>query len=77
GVNEPRYASFKGIMSAKKKPVEQLSLSDLGLGTDDVTHKQSVADLVPAEERKAGEVVQDDGTGAKRVGEFLAEAKII
>jgi electron transfer flavoprotein beta subunit len=77
GVNEPRYASFKGIMSAKKKPVEQLSLSDLGLGTDDVTRKQTVADLVPAEERKAGEVVQDDGTGAKRVGEFLAEAKII
>jgi electron transfer flavoprotein beta subunit len=77
GVNEPRYASFKGIMSAKKKPVEQLSLSDLGLGNDDVAHLQSVVDLVPAEERKAGEVVQDDGTGGQRVSEFLAEAKVI
>jgi electron transfer flavoprotein beta subunit len=77
GVNEPRYASFKGIMSAKKKPVEQLSLSDLGLSNDDVARMQSVVDLVPAEERKAGEVVQDDGTAGQRISEFLAEAKVI
>jgi electron transfer flavoprotein beta subunit len=77
GVNEPRYASFKGIMSAKKKPVETLSLSDLGLGPEDVARKQSVVELVPAEERKAGEVIQDDGSGGRRIGEFLAEAKVI
>jgi electron transfer flavoprotein beta subunit len=77
GVNEPRYASFKGIMSAKKKPVEQLSLSDLSLRGDDVQIKQRVAELIPAEERKAGEIVQDDGTAARRIGELLAEAKII
>ena len=34
--NEPRYPSFKGIMAAKKKPVESLTLADLGLGADDV-----------------------------------------
>jgi electron transfer flavoprotein beta subunit len=77
GVNEPRYASFKGIMAAKKKPVEQLSLSDLGLSGDDATRKQSVVELTPAEERKAGEVVQDDGTAGKQIAEFLVEAKII
>jgi electron transfer flavoprotein beta subunit len=77
GVNEPRYASFKGIMSAKKKPVEQLSLADLGLGAEEVSRKQRITELVPAEERKAGEVLQDDGTGGKRIGEFLAEAKVI
>jgi electron transfer flavoprotein beta subunit len=77
GVNEPRYASFKGIMSAKKKPVEQLSLSDLGLSGDDVARKQSVVELVPAEERKAGEVVRDDGDGGRRITEFLADAKVI
>ena len=77
GVNEPRYASFKGIMAAKKKPVEQLSLGDLGLSGEDVAAKQSIADLTPAEERKAGEVIEDDGSGAARIADFLKEAKVI
>ena len=74
GVNEPRYASFKGIMAAKKKPVDQLSLSDLGI---DASVKQKVAQLVPAEERKAGEVIQDDGNAATRIAEFLKNEKVI
>jgi electron transfer flavoprotein beta subunit len=77
GVNEPRYASFKGIMAAKKKPVEQFSLADLGLSGDDVAIKQKVAQVVPAEERKAGEVIQDDGSAAARIADFLKEAKVI
>ncbi|MDQ3940344.1 MAG: electron transfer flavoprotein subunit beta/FixA family protein [Actinomycetota bacterium] len=77
GVNEPRYASFKGIMAAKKKPVETVSIGDLGLSGDDVTIKQEVAEITPAEERKAGEVIQDDGTGAARIADFLKEAKVI
>jgi electron transfer flavoprotein beta subunit len=77
GVNEPRYASFKGIMAAKKKPVEELSLSDLGLSGDDVAVKQSIAQMVPAEERKAGEVIEDDGTGAAKIADFLKESKVI
>ncbi|HVF52910.1 MAG TPA: electron transfer flavoprotein subunit beta/FixA family protein [Actinomycetota bacterium] len=77
GVNEPRYASFKGIMAAKKKPVEQLSLGDLGLSGDDVAIKQTVEEIAPAEERKAGEVIQDDGTAAARIADFLQEAKVI
>ncbi len=77
GVNEPRYASFKGIMAAKKKPVEQLSLSDLGLSPEDARAKQNVVDVTPAEERKAGEIFEDDGTAAARIADFLAEAKVI
>jgi electron transfer flavoprotein beta subunit len=77
GVNEPRYASFKGIMAAKKKPVEELSLGDLGLSGDDVATKQTVKELIPAAERKAGEVFEDDGTGAQKIADFLAEAKVI
>ena len=77
GVNEPRYASFKGIMAAKKKPVETLSLSDLGLAGDEVAIKQEISDITPAEERKAGEVIQDEGTGAARIADFLKEAKVI
>ena len=74
GVNEPRYASFKGIMAAKKKPVDTMSASDLGV---EVEVKQTVAELVPAEERKAGEVIQDEGEGAARIADFLKEAKVI
>jgi electron transfer flavoprotein beta subunit len=77
GVNEPRYASFKGIMAAKKKPVEELSLGDLGLSAEDVGVKQKVTNQAPAEERKAGEVITDDGTAAKRIADFLQEAKVL
>ncbi|MEA2453654.1 MAG: electron transfer flavoprotein beta subunit [Actinomycetota bacterium] len=77
GVNEPRYASFKGIMAAKKKPLEQLSLGDLGLSGDEVAIKQKIAQITPAEERKAGEVFEDDGTGAAKIADFLKEAKVI
>jgi electron transfer flavoprotein beta subunit len=77
GVNEPRYASFKGIMAAKKKPVEQLTLSDLGLSAGDAKVNQAIVEVSAAEERKAGEVVEDDGTGAARIADFLVEAKVI
>ena len=77
GVNSPRYASFKGIMAAKKKPVETLSVADLGLAAQDVSPLQRVSNVSSAEERKAGEVVEDDGTAAQRVAQFLKEAKVI
>ena len=76
-INEPRYPSFKGIMAAKKKPLEELSLADLGLSGDEVAVKQKIAEITPAEERKAGEVFQDDGTGAAKIADFLKEAKVI
>ena len=75
GINEPRYASFKGIMAAKKKPVEELSLADVGV--DDATSTQQVANITPAEERKAGEVIEDDGTGAANIADYLKQAKVI
>lgn len=77
GVNEPRYASFKGIMAAKKKPVDQVTLGDLGLSGADVEVDQSIAEISAAEERKAGEVIEDGGNGAARIADFLAEAKVI
>jgi electron transfer flavoprotein beta subunit len=75
GANEPRYASFKGIMAAKKKPLDTWSLADLDLG--DVAVQQEITELTPAEERKAGEKFEDDGTGAAKIADFLAEAKVI
>ena len=75
GVNEPRYPTFKGIMQAKSKPVDQLSLADLGLA--DLKATQSVAGVSPAPARGAGEIVEDDGSGAAKVADFLKAAKVI
>jgi electron transfer flavoprotein beta subunit len=75
GVNEPRYPSLKGIMAAKSKPVDRLGVADLGL--EGLTPGQAIVSVQPAEQRKAGEVVEDDGTAAHRVVEFLAAKKVI
>ena len=80
GVVEPRYPSFKGIMAAKSKPVDQLTVADLGLDGGQVGAtgaRQEVADVVAAEERKAGEIVVDEGDGHERVVSFLEQLKII
>lgn len=77
GVNEPRYPTLKGIMQAKTKPVETLSLADLGLSAEEVAPKQTVANVSDAPARGSGEKVADDGSGATRIADFLAEAKVI
>src|SRR6202035_4716371 len=62
GVVEPRYPSFKGIMAAKGKPVDQLTVADLGLDASQVGAAgagQEVVSVQPAEARKAGEIVVD------------------
>jgi electron transfer flavoprotein beta subunit len=77
GVNEPRYPTFKGIMQAKSKPVDQVSLADLGLSGDETKPTQSVDAVNPAPERGAGEKFEDDGTGAAKVAELLKSLKVI
>jgi electron transfer flavoprotein beta subunit len=80
GVVEPRYPSFKGIMAAKSKPVDQLSVADLGLDASQVGWagaRQEIVSVDPAEERKAGEVVEDDGEGYQRIVQFLENLKVI
>jgi electron transfer flavoprotein beta subunit len=79
-INEPRYPSFKGIMAAKKKPVETLSLGDLGLSADAVGIAGSmtaVDDVATRPPRQAGQVVKDEGDGGEKVAAFLAAQKFI
>jgi len=78
---EARYPSFKGIMAAKKKPVETYSLADLGVEADQVglsvawTEVQDTTERPP---RTAGEIVTDeDGSGAGALTDFLASKKFI
>jgi electron transfer flavoprotein beta subunit len=79
GVVEPRYASFKGIMAAKSKPVEILSVADLGLegqvGWSGA--RQEITSVVAAESRAAGEKHVDEGDGAQRIVAFLESVKVI
>jgi len=80
GVVEPRYPSFKGIMAAKSKPIDQLTVADLGLDASQVGFagaRQQVVDVAAAEERKAGEIVPDEGDGAQRIVAFLEQLKLI
>ena len=77
GAVEPRYPTLKGIMQAKQKPVDQLSLSDLGLSADDAKATQRVTGIEDAPERGAGKIVEDESEGAARIAQFLQEAKVI
>ena len=80
GVVEPRYPSFKGIMAAKGKPVDELKVADLGLSAGDVGAegaRQQIVDVAPAEERKAGEIVVDEGDAYEKIVAFLEQLKVI
>ena len=74
GVVEPRYPTFKGIMDAKKKPVESLTVSDLGVAAD---IGQKVSSIEAAPERQAGELVEDDGEAFLKIVEKLEQVKVI
>jgi electron transfer flavoprotein beta subunit len=74
GATEPRYPSLKGIMAAKSKPVERLSLADLGI--TDVLATQSVVNVVEAQAKAGGEVVSGD-EAVVRIADLLTEAKVI
>jgi electron transfer flavoprotein beta subunit len=79
-INEPRYPSFKGIMAAKKKPVQTLSLADLGVDAGAAGLAGSwtvVADFAARPPRAAGTVVKDEGDGGTKAAAFLAERKFI
>jgi electron transfer flavoprotein beta subunit len=75
GVVEPRYPSFKGIMAAKSKPVENTTAADLGV--DVVSWGQQITAVEDAPAREAGEIIEDDGESFNRIVEFLDELKVI
>jgi electron transfer flavoprotein beta subunit len=80
GVVDPRYPSFKGIMAAKKKPVEELTLTDLGLEASVVGvagARQEVVSVTPAPARAAGELVVDEGDAHERIVSYLEQLKLV
>jgi len=74
-INEPRYPSFKGIMAAKKKTIDQKDLSAIGVSVQNAWSE--VVDAMPRPARAAGVKVNDEGNGGEALVSFLAEKKLI
>ncbi|MGH3469796.1 MAG: electron transfer flavoprotein subunit beta, partial [Thermocrispum sp.] len=71
---------FKGIMAAKKKPVQTLTVADLGVGAGEVGLSNawsSVLEAAPKPPREAGRKVEDEGDGGSKIAEYLVGQKLI
>jgi len=80
GVVEPRYPSFKGIMAAKSKPVDEVGIGDLGLDGSAVGWAgagQQIVEVAAAPSREAGEIVEDEGDAHEKIIQFLDELKVL
>jgi electron transfer flavoprotein beta subunit len=75
GIAEPRYASLKGIMAARSKEIKQVGLSDLGIERGELG--ETIEGIADAEARKAGAIIEDDGTAVDRIIQVLAQAKVV
>ena len=79
-INEPRYPSFKGIMAAKKKPVEEWALADLGVDASQVGLEAAwtkVESFTKRPPREQGQIVTDEGDGGTKLAEFLTAQKFV
>jgi electron transfer flavoprotein beta subunit len=79
-INEPRYPSLKGIMGAKKKPQEQLSLADVGVEAEragEAGSRTTVLSLGDPPPRGDSQKLEDDGSAAEKIVAFLAERKLL
>src|SRR3954470_22309406 len=79
-INEPRYPSLKGIMGAKKKPQDVVSLADLGAETARVGAEGSRTEVIGLNDppsRGDSRKIEDDGNAAQQIVEFLAEKRLV
>jgi electron transfer flavoprotein beta subunit len=79
-INEPRYPSLKGIMGAKTKPQETVSLSDLGVDAGDAGEagaKTTVLALGPPQSRGDSVKIEDDGSAAQKILDFVTERRLL
>ena len=79
-INEPRYPSLKGIMGAKKKQQDTLSLGDLGVEAGDAGEegsKTEVYALADPPPRGDSRKIEDDGSAAQQIVDFLAEKRLV
>jgi electron transfer flavoprotein beta subunit len=77
GVVEPRYATFKGIMAAKSRTIEVLSVADLALDASALAARQEIVAVESALTKSAGEKFVDEGDAATRIVAFLEQIKVL
>ena len=75
GIAEPRYAALKGIMAARSKEIKQIGMGDLGIEKGEPA--ETIEGLAQAETRKAGTIIQDDGTAVDQIIQVLVQAKVL
>jgi electron transfer flavoprotein beta subunit len=79
-INEPRYPSLKGIMGAKKKPQDALTVADLGLDAQEVGEAGSRTEVYAVGEpppRGESRRIEDNGDAAEAILQYLAEKKLL
>lgn len=79
-INEPRFPSFKGIMAAKKKTVQTLTLEEIGVDPETVgvaNAGTTVTSSTPKPPKTAGERIADEGDGGDKISAYLVGQKII
>lgn len=75
---DARFPNFKGIMAAKKKPLETVSLADLGVDIDPASAPQSIVTVVTEKPpRGAGVKIVDEGDAGEKVAAFLIENRLV
>jgi electron transfer flavoprotein beta subunit len=79
-INEPRYPSLKGIMGAKKKPFDTVSLAELGIDPGEAGEagsKTQVLALSAPPSRGDARKIEGDGNAAQAIVDFLAEKRLV
>ena len=74
---DARFSNFKGIMAAKKKPFETLSLADLGIAVDESTGRSIVIAVSQRPARTAGIRIEDDGDAGQQIADFLIQNQLV
>jgi electron transfer flavoprotein beta subunit len=79
-INEPRYPSLKGIMGAKTKPQETVSVDELGLVGEMVgesASKTTVLELGSPPSRGDSVKIEDDGSAAQKILDYVLEKRLL
>lgn len=74
---DARFPGFKGIMAAKKKPLETYTLADLGIDPAADVPRSILLSVTEAPARTAGEKIHDEGDAGKRLAEYLIDKKLV
>lgn len=74
---DPRFPGFKGIMQAKKKPLQTYSLANLGVDASADVPRSIMLSVSQSPARTAGEKITDEGEAGARLAEYLIEKKVV